>query len=203
MVWARMKVRVSRLYMVTGNRHKVEEAKEILERYGVELVQAEARKLEIQSESLEEIALTAARYAYLQLRKPLIVEDAGLFIEALNGFPGPYSSYVYKKIGVEGLLKLMEGVSDRRACFKAAVAYVAPGVERVFTGEVCGWIAGEARGSGGFGFDPVFVPEGESRTFAEMSLEEKNRYSHRARAFKRLGEWIVREWWSMRSNSEG
>ena len=186
-----MGVRVKRIYMVTGNRHKVEEARKILERYGVELIQAEARKLEIQSESLEEIALTAARYAYLQLKKPLIVEDAGLFIEALNGFPGPYSSYVYKKIGVEGVLKLMEGVSNRRACFKAVIAYVAPGVERVFTGEACGWVAREARGSGGFGFDPIFVPEGEDRTFAEMGLEEKNRLSHRSKAFQRLGEWLA------------
>ena len=193
MVLARMAVRVKRVYMVTGNRHKVEEARRILERYGVELVQANARKLEIQSESIEEIALTAARHAYLQLRRPLIVEDAGLFIEALKGFPGPYSSYVYKKLGVKGVLKLMEGVRDRRACFKAAIAFVAPGVERVFTGEVCGWIAREARGSGGFGFDPIFVPEGEDRTFAEMSIEEKNKYSHRARAFKKLGEWIVGE----------
>ncbi|BAN90194.1 XTP/dITP diphosphatase [Aeropyrum camini] len=181
-----------RILLVTGNRGKLEEAREVLGEYGVEVEQAQAWKLEVQSESLEEIALQAARIAYAQLRRPLAVEDAGLFINALNGFPGPYSSYAYKTIGIPGVLRLLEGAADRRGCFRAAVAYIAPLVERVFTGEVCGSIAREPRGSQGFGFDPIFIPEGYTRTFAELGPGVKNRISHRARAFRRLGEWLSR-----------
>ncbi len=183
-------MRIRELYLVTSNRHKLVEASNVLREYGIELKPLNVAKVEVQSESLEEVALTAARLAFLSVGKPLVVEDAGLFIEALGGFPGPYSSYVYKKIGVKGILKLMEGVEDRRACFRSAAALALPGMERVFVGEVCGFIARESRGSGGFGFDPIFIPEGESRTFAEMSVEEKNRYSHRAKAFRRLAEFL-------------
>ncbi|MCX8196056.1 MAG: XTP/dITP diphosphatase [Acidilobaceae archaeon] len=179
--------------IVTSNAAKGEEARRILERLGIEAEVVEMEKLEIQSESLEEIALRAARAAYEVLRRPLVVDDSGLFVEALNGFPGPYSSYVYKKIGVRGVLKLMEGVKDRRAYFKTALAYVSQGVERVHVGVVWGRIAEEARGSGGFGFDPIFIPEGHSRTFAEMEPWEKDALSHRARAYEAFAaelKWI-------------
>lgn len=180
-----------RLYLVTGNRNKLEEAQGILEEYGVRLEQAPLEgKLEIQSDSLEEIALYAARDAYRRLRKPLIVDDSGLFIEALKGFPGPYSSYVYKTIGWMGILRLMHNVHNRRACFRTAAVLIYPPLEKVFVGETCGVITREPRGTGGFGFDPIFVPEGYTKTYAEMTLEEKNRVSHRYKAFSKLGEWI-------------
>ncbi len=179
-------------HLVTGNKHKVEEASSLLSGTGIELRQASIEKIEVQDEDLARIALEAARHAYSRVRRPVIVDDSGLFVDALKGFPGPYSSYVYKTIGVEGLLRLMEGVRDRRACFRTALAVIYPPIEAVFEGISCGWIAMEPRGSRGFGFDPVFIPEGEDRTFAEMSLEEKNRYSHRARAFKAFAEWARR-----------
>ncbi len=183
------------LGLVTGNRHKLAELQAALQPYGVELYQVSVGKLEIQSDSIREIALTAARHAYSKLRRPLIADDSGLFIEELGGFPGPYSSYAYKTIGVEGILKLLEGSTRRRACFRAALALILPPYEKVFEGEVCGRIAGEPRGAGGFGFDPIFIPdEGDGRTFAEMSLQEKNRYSHRARAARALGEWLASRW---------
>ena len=180
------------LYFVTDNRGKLREVENILKQFGIKVVQASVRKTEIQSNDLGEIALYAARRAFLQLRKPLFVEDAGLFIDSLNGFPGPYSSYVYKTIGVKGVLKLLEGVTNRRACFKSYVALILPPLEKLFMGEVCGVISDEARGSGGFGFDPIFRPEGSAKTFAEMSLEEKNRYSHRAKAVRAMGEWLAK-----------
>jgi len=121
------------------------------------------------------------------------VEDTGLFIDALNGFPGALAAYVHKSIGLQGILKLLEGVENRKAHFDAAVAYGAPpGRIWVFTGRVYGRISLKEAGSGGFGFDPLFVPEGFDKTFAEMSLEEKSKISHRALAFRRLGVWIAR-----------
>jgi XTP/dITP diphosphohydrolase len=182
-----------RLGLLTGNRHKLEELSAVLKPYGVSLYQLAVGKFEVQSDSIEEIALAAARHAYSQLRVPLIADDSGLFIDSLNGFPGPYSSYAYKTIGIQGILRLLHASRSRRACFRAAIAAVIPPYEKVFTGQICGYIAHEPRGSGGFGFDPIFVPdEGDGRTFAEMSLEEKNSISHRARAARALGEWLLR-----------
>ncbi|WP_460124561.1 XTP/dITP diphosphatase [Stetteria hydrogenophila] len=182
------------IYLVTGNRHKLEEARDALRGYPLRLEAAGVGKLEVQSESVEEIALTAARHAYAQLRRPVAVDDTALEVAALNGFPGPYASYVYKTLGVWGILKLLEGSRDRRACFKTAVALVIPPHEKVFTGVTCGVIVEEPRGSRGFGFDPIFAPEGSSRTYAEMTVEEKNRYSHRAKAFRAMAEWLVEEY---------
>ncbi len=180
-----------RLGLVTGNRHKLEELSLVLRDYGVELYMLDTPKIEVQSNSLEVIALGAARKAYSRTRVPLIVDDSGLFIEALRGFPGPYSSYVYKTIGVEGILRLLRGVPDRRACFHAVIAAIVPPYEKVFHARSCGFITESPRGAGGFGFDPIFAPEeGDGRTFAEMSIEEKNRYSHRAKAARMLGVWL-------------
>ncbi len=176
------------LNVITKNKAKGEEALSILASLGVKARLVLMDKNEIQSESLEEIALHAARIAYATLRKPLVVDDSGLFIEVLNGFPGPYSSYVYRKIGIRGVLKLMEGEVNRRACFKTAVATIIPPLEKVYTGEVCGEITLEPRGERGFGFDPIFIPEGYTKTYAEMTLEEKNMISHRYRAYKRMVE---------------
>ncbi len=178
------------LYLITGNKHKYEEAREILSHYKINLVMKSFEKMEIQSGDLGEIALKAAQHAYTQIRKPLVVDDSGLFIHALNGFPGPYSSYVYKTIGYEGILKLMENIDDRRACFHTVVALIIPPIEKLFHGETCGEITLTARGTGGFGFDPIFIPEGSNKTYAEMTITEKNRISHRFKAFSALGEWI-------------
>ena len=179
-----------RIYFATSNKNKFNEASRILEKYGYELVLFSFEKKELQSTDLGEIALQSALIAYTYVNAPVVVEDSGLFIKALNGFPGPFSSYVYRTIGVRGVLKLMEGVTDRSAYFEAAVAIVMPPFERVFKGSVYGRIADSPQGTGGFGFDPIFIPENEDKTFAEMSVEEKNRYSHRARAFEKLGIWL-------------
>ncbi|MEM4035003.1 MAG: XTP/dITP diphosphatase [Fervidicoccaceae archaeon] len=180
----------TRLAFVTSNPHKVAEARLVLSSYGIEIVQVPAEKIELQSRDIARISLLAAKLAYARVRKPLIVEDSGLFIDSLRGFPGPFSSYAYETIGVEGVLKLMKGVADRRANFVSAVALLSPPIEKVFIGTVRGTIASEARGSSGFGFDPIFVPEGDTRTFAEMSIEEKCAVSHRAAALRLMAEWL-------------
>ncbi|MEM4527201.1 MAG: RdgB/HAM1 family non-canonical purine NTP pyrophosphatase, partial [Nitrososphaerota archaeon] len=147
---------------------------------------------EIQSVDLKEVAIESVLYAYNILREPVMVEDAGLFIDALNGFPGPYSSYVYRTIGVKGVLKLLENLQDRKAKFVSIIAFYSPFTNlKTFTGEVEGRISYEARGESGFGFDPIFIPiDGDGRTFAEMNLEEKNKISHRGRSARKFAEWI-------------
>ncbi len=182
-----------RIAFVTSNTHKVAEVREVLAEYGIEVYQAKAPKVEIQSTDLREVAVSAAIIAYSVLKTPLIVEDAGLFIRALNGFPGPYSSYVYSTIGISGVLKLLEGVKDRYAEFVSVIAYADEDGVRVFEGRVKGTITHEPRGNRGFGFDPIFMPIGLDKTFAEMSIHEKNRYSHRGMAARKLGEWLSKE----------
>ena len=179
------------LYLVTGNMHKLKEVSQILGAYGIRVEKLDAPKLEVQSSSIQEVARLAAALAYQLYHKPVVVDDSGLFIEALNGFPGPYSSYVYKTLGINGILKLMDGVDYRRAYFEAAVAYANGDEIRVFTGRVYGFISPEPRGTGGFGFDPIFIPDGYNETLAELGDNVKNKISHRSRAFTKLARWIA------------
>jgi len=188
-----------KILIVTGNPHKKIEIEYILHRlspdFQVELVPY-YKKVEIQSDDVTEIARVAieniARIVKPQSGTYIVVEDDGLYIEALGGFPGPYAEFVYRTIGLRGILKLMENVQDRRATFRSALGVYTPsGQVKVIVGEVRGYIAEEIRGSGGFGYDPIFIPEGYNKTFAEMSLEEKCEISHRARAFRKLGELIL------------
>ena len=181
------------IFFVTGNPHKLEEANKALSMFGIPLIITNCEKVEIQSDSLAEIAVHAASLATMKLGAPVIVEDSGLFIKALSGFPGPYSSYVNKTIGCGGVIRLMARRAEREAVFKAAVVYAAPGLPpTLFVGETHGKIAKSARGSHGFGFDPIFIhDESSGRTFAEISADEKTRLSHRGAAFRSFGEWYL------------
>ena len=181
------------LIFVTGNRHKFEEVSEIAAKHGLKLEMRDLPCEEIQADELEEVASQSAVDACTLLGKPCFVEDAGLSVRAFRGFPGPYSSYVFRTMGNDGLLKLMANLNDRRAEFRSAVGYCKPNSKPIiFSGRVRGKIAPRARGSHGFGFDPIFVPsEGGGRTFAEMTVAEKNVISHRARAIKKFLKWYT------------
>lgn len=180
-----------RLAFLTSNRHKFLEARAALGP-AVPLEQVAVPKPELQADDLATIARFGAGFAARLLGRPVVVEDSGLFVEALKGFPGPYSNFVFRTIGNEGLLKLMEGVRNRKALFRSAVAFAVPGGEpATFAGEVRGLVAQEIRGKGGFGFDPVFLYRG--RTFAQMGVREKGAVSHRGRAFRRFGGWYLRK----------
>jgi XTP/dITP diphosphohydrolase len=124
-------------------------------------------------------------------RLPVFVEDAGLFVDSLQGFPGPYSRYVYDTVGVDGILKLMKKIENRSAHFQSVIAFSSPEEQPVcFVGKVEGKISLQKQGTEGFGYDPIFEPlEGDGRTFAEMTTAEKNRFSHRAEALRMFAEW--------------
>ena len=182
------------VFFATNNVHKFEEAREVLAEYGIAVGMLRVKSLEIQSDSLEDIAKTSVTCASKECKLPLIVEDAGLFVEALRGFPGPYAAYVYKTIGNNGLLRLMNGVENRKARFESAIAYLSTKTKPplCFRGEVAGEITREERkgkNKAGFGFDPIFQSMGSSKTFAEMAVDEKNTFSHRARALHKFAEW--------------
>jgi XTP/dITP diphosphohydrolase len=150
-------------------------------------------KTEIQSKNLEEIAKFAAEDAAKKYHRTVVVEDSGLFVRKLNGFPGPFSSYVYATVGCEGLLQLMNRGEDRDAYFQASLAVATPRrLERTFTGKTYGTVSRRALGTSGFGFDPIFVPKGTRRTFAQGGVKFKDRYSHRAEAFRQLAVWSAK-----------
>lgn len=180
---------------VTNNMHKFDEVRRVLAEYGLATVMLKIKTFEVQDDDVENIAKMSALSAFREVNLPVIVEDAGLFIEALNGFPGPYSSYAYRTIGVNGILKLMNGVDNRKAQFKSVVAFCnSINSVKCFHGVSNGRISEKPRGSGGFGFDPIFEPEEKpGRTFAEMSIEEKNMFSHRAKAIRMFAEWYKRQ----------
>lgn len=177
---------------VTTNRYKFEEASELAARHGIEIERRNMPYIEIQADDLEEIIQVGVQQACALLKASCFAEDAGLFIRAFRGFPGPYSNFVFRTLGNEGILKLMANESDRRAEFRAAVGYCEPGQKpKIFAGKVEGTITLEAKGARGFGFDPIFSPnEGDGRTFAEISAAEKNKFSHRARAIEGFFNWL-------------
>jgi XTP/dITP diphosphohydrolase len=181
------------IFFATTNLGKFKEAELMASEHGITLKHLPLKKVEIQSDSLTEIAMHSLYNVMSSHNLAVMVEDAGLFVEILKGFPGPYSSYIYRTIGIEGILKLMKGISDRRAHFISTIAFASPRRKpEIFTGKVNGYIIKESRGTGGFGFDPIFQPQSESRTFADMSSEEKNKFSHRAKAFTKLVNWLTK-----------
>ncbi len=182
------------VFFATDNVNKFNEVRVVLAEYKIAVGMLRVKTSEIQSESLEEIAKASVIEAFKNCNLPIIVEDAGLFVEALNGFPGPYAAYVYKTIGNRGLLQLMENSENREARFCSVVAYYSAGFKLpiCFKGEVFGEITREERRNNnrhGFGFDPIFKPRNSNKTFAEMSIAEKNRYSHRAKALNKFAAW--------------
>lgn len=174
---------------VTSNPGKAREATEYL---GDTVEAVDLEYPEMQADELEPIAAAGAEAAFDSLEgdEPVIVDDAGLFIAALNGFPGPYSSYVEDTIGIERVADLAQRETDRSASFHCVIAYADASSTETFHGRVRGRIV-SPRGEGGFGYDPIFA-HGD-RTFAEMSAAEKNARSHRGRALERFADWYSDE----------
>ncbi|MFH1125929.1 MAG: XTP/dITP diphosphatase [Candidatus Altiarchaeota archaeon] len=174
----------------TSNRHKVSEANRIGRKFGVKFRRVDVPYSEIRNNSVSKVALAGIKYVYPKVKKPVVVEDSGLFINALNGFPGPYSRYVFDTIGVQGILDLMRGRKERSAFFVSSIGFSDGKCEKVFEGVVNGKISNSSRGSSGFGFDPIFIPKGFNKTFAEDSLIKK-RISHRSVAVELFCRWLT------------
>lgn len=180
------------VYFATSNKGKYAEAAMLAANFGVRLKHLNVEKLEIQADKLTDVVSFAASRLASTKHHSVVSEDAGFFVDAFNGFPGPYSAYVFQQIGTAGILKLMQGITKRAARFEAAVAYCTPGKRvKCFTGVVRGTVSHRPRGKYGFGFDPIFTPfVGDGRTFAEMTIEQKNSFSHRAQAFTKFCTWF-------------
>ena len=172
-----------RLLFVSGNAGKVREVEAIV---GTPVERLELDLPEIQALDVEEVARQKALTAFARARRPVVVDDTGLYIEALGGLPGALARWFLATIGTGGICGLIPRDADRTARGRTAVAYCdGDGVE-VFAGETRGVIVPAPVGVGGFGWDPIFRPDGASGTFAEMGMTEKMAHSMRRRAVERL-----------------
>ena len=178
---------------VTGNQGKVNEIRRWLEPYGFGVVMDNDRFVEVQADTLETVIIEGMGELLERRGRDewFMKDDSGLFIDSLGGFPGVYSAYVQRTIGNGGILTLMENVKDRRAVFRTVIGLNVPdkGLS-VFRGECRGTISVRERGDMGFGYDPIFIPDGRKETFAEMSTDEKNMMSHRIDAVRKMREFL-------------
>ncbi|MBI5226967.1 RdgB/HAM1 family non-canonical purine NTP pyrophosphatase [Candidatus Micrarchaeota archaeon] len=179
------------ILFATSNKHKFEEAKSFFgnARPALKLTHQPFDYSEIRSDNVEEIAKDAAAAAYKQFKKPLFVEDSGLFINSLNDFPGTFSAWTMKKIGNIGILRLMSDSTDRTAKFVSCIAYHDGKKISTFIGTCEGSIAIKISGVDGFGYDPIFIPQGEQKTFAQ-SIQLKNKLSHRYKVLLKFCEYL-------------
>jgi XTP/dITP diphosphohydrolase len=178
-----------RLNVITSNPGKAKEYQRSFERLGIEVVHLPIEYDEVQTSDLEEVVRKGMDEIKSRGISDFIIDDTGLFIDHLKGFPGVWSAYVQKTIGNDGILKLMNGVEERSAAFKCCIGCNLGGTDLIVTGVCEGVILDEERGAEGFGYDPIFSHDGR-RSFAEISLDEKNGISHRGNAVRLLIERI-------------
>jgi XTP/dITP diphosphohydrolase len=172
--------------LVTSNPGKFQEVRALLAPFGISVRWSRARLPELQADTLEEVV--RGKLAEVpRSAMPIVVEDSGLFVESLDGFPGVYSAYAFRTIGPRGLIRLV-GPGKRRASFQTVAGLRWGRTERLYRGACLGRLSSAPRGTQGFGFDPIFVPEGEHRTFGEMDLPTK---------FEALGRSVARRRWPL------
>jgi XTP/dITP diphosphohydrolase len=169
--------------LVTGNRGKIAEARLAL---GMEVEAVEVDLPEIQGLDLVEILQQKAEVAWKIVQRPLVVEEAGLDLLALNGFPGPLVKWMLEAVGAEGIAKTAHALGDPRAVARCALLYRDSERTVGAEGSTSGTLALPGRGEHGFGWDPVFLPDGETCTFAELAGKEKDAVSHRGKAWREL-----------------
>lgn len=180
------------IYFVTGNQYKFDEIAKLFEKTEVKyhLEQKDLPMIEIQAETLKEVAIFKLQSIKVDIQGSYFIEDAGFFVDVpLNGFPGIYSKYVLHSIGNEGILRLINDFDAARAHFESVIALYHKPLDKIliFEGKVEGIISPIKKGDHGFGFDPIFIPnEMPYKTFAELTTNEKNQISHRAKAWNQL-----------------
>lgn len=174
-----------RINVVTHNPGKVREYQSEFDNFGIEMVHINREYDEVQTQYLEEVVDKGMKQLQKEGLNDFMIDDSGLFINSLGGFPGVYSAFVQKTIGNKGILRLMDGVADRSAVFKCCIGCNIGNERIIVTGTCPGEILCKEQGTDGFGYDPIFSPNGEF-SFAEMSSKTKNKMSHRGNAIQLL-----------------
>jgi XTP/dITP diphosphohydrolase len=184
-----------KIVFVTSNGGKLREARGVLAPYGIRVVARGLHLEEPQTDDVTAIALAKVEQALKVVKAPLVVEDTGIFFDACKNFPGAYARPFVTGVGLEGVLRLLNGKNvPRGAFFQSIVAFAAPKIKpRIFIGRCYGTMTRKKKGKAHHArlpYDEVFVPRGFKKTFAEMSVAEKARLSHRAKALKAFGRWF-------------
>jgi XTP/dITP diphosphohydrolase len=186
------------IVFATNNAHKLEEVQAIVSG-GVKVVSLSEigcyDDIPETADTLEGNALLKAEYVYERFGFDCFADDTGLEVETLNGAPGVYSARYAgdsqdANANIEKLLRAMEGQTDRKACFRTVIALIRSGKTTYFEGVINGHITDKKSGNNGFGYDPIFVPDGYDKTFAELDANAKNTISHRALATKKMAEHL-------------
>jgi XTP/dITP diphosphohydrolase len=182
------------LYFASSNKNKFLEIENLLEKEkGIKIHFSKVILKEIQSESIIEVAEDKVKKAFNMIKKPVIVEDDGLFIKDLNGFPGIYSSFVFKTIGNKGILNLLKDNENRKASFTSIFSFFDGKIIESFSGETTGYITTKILPEG-WGFDPIFKPENEDKTYGQIDILKKNEISHRSKALRKFLEWYYQRY---------
>ena len=183
-----------KITIVTSNKNKFQEISHVLAHSGIK---CEMKNLQMQElgQTLEEVAASKARQAYSKFKRPVIVDDTGIFFKAYRNFPGMYAKRIYLSIGLGGLLKLLEG-KTRSAYFKTTVAYCNGRQVHVFCGELHGKIEKRIHAKSPrkkFPYERIFIPNGSGVPLSMLSLDKKAKISHRAIATQKLARWLKRQ----------
>lgn len=180
------------LIIATGNKYKVQEMKKILKEYSINLKQKKIKLLEPDFDSQREVAKEKAKQAYQKLKKPLIAEDTGVYFEAYNNFPGMLAKRVYLGIGFPGLLALIKKAKNKKAYFLTIVCYYDGKKFKTFEGKLEGKLLDKTVSleKDRLPYEKIFVPRGFKKALVDISINEKNKISHRAIATKKLGKWL-------------
>lgn len=173
--------------IVTGNPNKVKDIGHLL---GLELSRSDIELTEIQSTDVAEVAKHKAIEAYAKLKRPVLVDDAGLTFEQWGKLPGAFIKYFIEEVGGDGILAMLQNAESRDCYMECAMAYCDENGPQIFIGRVDGTVATEQRGTNGWGYDTIVVPNGESMTCAELEGEKYWYYSSRQRAVNNLKEGL-------------
>lgn len=182
------------ILFITGNQSKLEEAINIAEKYSVKIIGKKMDLPEVMTMQEEEILIEKTKYAFEKLKKPLIIDDSGIYFKAYPNFPGVFSKFIIKLIGFDGISKLLTNKS-RKAYFKCVIAFMDKNLNKplLFEGKCKGKIAERISKvfDPNFEFNSIFIPEGENKTFSEMTIERRKKISHRAQALEKFLNWYI------------
>lgn len=178
------------LTFLTGNKGKLEEARTILGEK-INLVSQDIDLDEVQEIDSTKIIIKKAQDAYRLVRKPLIIEDTSLYLVAWKGLPGALIKWFLKTVGCEGILDMLKSFTNRSAFAQTAIAYHDGRNIRMFESTVKGKISEKVKGENGFGWDNIFIPDGQDKTYAKMKPDEKNKISSRKVALEKLRTYLL------------
>lgn len=182
--------------LVTGNQQKAFEIKRAVAQYGITVSHRSFDIPEIQAQTLEEVITNKVEQAYARIKRPVVVDDTGIFFQGYRHFPGVYCRFVFMNLGFKGLLKLM--YPGQKAYFSSFLAFKGSAKEApvLFNGKCFGTLTTTIRGvvKQKMPYDTIFIPKGDTRTFAEMGIEDKQRYDHRSKAVKKFAQYYVQHY---------